>query len=86
MRVFFKFDDLNLGLAEAIEILKATVQKFGKSGLLRFTTIKIIYTILQCSFLTVLGLNSYHDTRTVLGYGATSPSTSLPNSRCHFSC
>ena len=84
--MFFKFDDLNLGLAEAIEILKATVQKFGKSGLLRFETIKIIYTILQCSLLTVLGLNSYHDTRIVLGYSATSPSTSLPNSRCHFSC
>ena len=40
----FKFDDLNLGLAEAIEILKATAQKFGKSGLLLFETLKIVYT------------------------------------------
>ena len=34
----FKFDDLNLELAEAIEILKATAKCFGKSE---------IYTILQ---------------------------------------
>ena len=29
--VFFKFDDLNLELAETIKILKATAQCFGKS-------------------------------------------------------
>ena len=82
----FKFDDLSLGLAEAIKILKATAQKFGKSGLLLFETFKIVYTILQCSLLTVLGLSSYYHTRIVLGHSATSPSTFLPNSRCHFSC
>ena len=84
--MFFKFDDLNLGLAEAIEILKATAQKFSKSGLLLFETIEIVYTVLQCSLLTVLELSSYHHTRIVLGRSATFPSTSLPNSRCHFSC
>ena len=32
----FKFDDLNLELAEAIEILKATAQRFGKSEIVAF--------------------------------------------------
>ena len=32
----FKFDDLNLELAEAIEILKATAQRFGKSDTAAF--------------------------------------------------
>ena len=32
----FKFDDLNLELAEAIEILKATAQRFGKSEIAPF--------------------------------------------------
>ena len=32
----FKFEDLNLGLAGAIEILKATAKKFGKSGIAAF--------------------------------------------------
>ena len=41
---------------EAIEIFKATAQKLGKSGLLLFETVEIVYTILQCSLLTVLGL------------------------------
>ena len=36
----FKFDDLNLGLAEAIEILKATAQKLGKSGIAAFWNIE----------------------------------------------
>ena len=82
----FKLDDLNLGLAEAIEILKTTARKFGKSGLLLFETLKIVYTILQWSLLTVLGFSSYYNTRIVLGHSATFPSTFLPNSRCHFSC
>ena len=30
LSVCFKFDNLNLGLGEAIEILKVTAQKFGK--------------------------------------------------------
>ena len=38
----FKLVDLNLGLAEAIEILKTTAQKFGKSGRLLFETLKIV--------------------------------------------
>ena len=74
----FKFDDLNLGLAEVIEILKATAQKFGKLGLLFFETSKIVYTVLQCSLLTVLGLSSYYHIWIVLGHSATSPSTFLP--------
>ena len=78
----FKLDDLSLGLAEAIKILKATAQKFGKSGLLLFKTLKIVYTILQCSLLTVLGLSSYYHTKIVLGHSATSPSTFLRNSLC----
>ena len=82
----FNFDDLNLGLAEAIEILKATAQKFGKSGLLLFETLKIVYTILQCSLVTVPGLRSYYHTRIVLGHSATSPFTFLSTRRCHFSC
>ena len=82
----FKFDNLNLGPAEAIEILKATAQKFGKSELLYFETLKIAYTILQCSLLTALGLSSYYHTRILLDYSATSHSTFLPNSQCHFSC
>ena len=36
----FKFHDLNLGLAEAIEILKATAQKFGKSEIAAFWNIE----------------------------------------------
>ena len=32
----FKFDDLNLGLAKAFEILKATAQCFGKSEIAAF--------------------------------------------------
>ena len=32
----FKFDDLNLELAEAIKILKATAQRFGKSEIAAF--------------------------------------------------
>ena len=32
----FKFDDLNIELAEAIEILKATAQRFGKSEIAAF--------------------------------------------------
>ena len=32
----FKFDDLNLELVEAIEILKATAQRFGKSEIAAF--------------------------------------------------
>ena len=81
-----KFDDLNLRLAEAIEILKATAQKFGKSELLFFETLKIVFTILQCSLLAALGLSSYYRTRILLDHSATSPSTFLPNSQCHFSC
>ena len=34
--VCFKFDDLNLGLKEVIETLKATAQKFGKSEIAAF--------------------------------------------------
>ena len=67
----FKFDDLSLGLAEAIKILKATAQKFGKSGLLLFKTLKIVYTILQCSLLTVLGLSSYYHTPPRLPFSVT---------------
>ena len=68
----FRFDDLNVGLAEAIEILKATPQKFGKSGLLLFEALKIVYNILQCFFLTVLELSSYYHTRIILGHSAIS--------------
>ena len=32
----FNFDDLNLELAEAIEILRATTQHFGKSEIAAF--------------------------------------------------
>ena len=38
--MFFKFDDLNLGLAESIEILKGTTQSFGKSEIAAFSNIE----------------------------------------------
>ena len=80
----FKFDDLNLELAETIEILKAAAQLFGKSEL--FETMKIVYTILQYFLLTVLGLGSHYHARIVLGHSAASPTTFDPTTRCHFSC
>ena len=65
----FKFDDLNLELEEAIEILKATAQSFGKSEISAF---------LQYSLLAVLGLGSHYHARIALGHSATSPSTFVP--------
>ena len=69
----FKFDDLNLKLAEAIRILKETAQK-----LRLFETMKIVYFILQYSLLTVFGLDSHYHARIVLGHSSTFPLPLFP--------
>ena len=78
----FKFDDLNLELVEAIEILNVSVNL----RLLLFETMKIVFTILKYSLLTVLGLCSHYHGRIALGHSVTSPSTFVPITQCHFSC
>ena len=79
----FKFDDVNLELAEVIEILKATAQRLGKSEIAGFRNnedslhhFKIF--LIDCAW---VGLSLL-----ILGHSVASPSTFFPTTRCHFSC
>ena len=80
----FKFDDLNLAQAEAMEILKATAQSFGKSEIAAFSNNENSLYYFKMSLIDWTWVELLVPYKDYFGLQCHLPSTFLPSTRCHF--